>query len=164
MVQSDTLSRCSDLCPDDETDNMDITLLPDSLFIQAIYTEMHDLIATNLMKDNIVKDAIEALKSNGTPPIKSALSDWKIDDGLLFFIDRCYVPNTPNLRKRIVERYHNSIAIGHPGQFKTIEEIRRDYWWPGMTVFVKNFIEGCATCQQMKVNTHPTMSPLSPIK
>ena len=164
MVQSNALSRRSDLCPDDETDSMDITLLPDSLFIQTIDTEMHNLIATNLMKDDIVKDAIEALKSNGTPPIKSALSDWKIDDGLLFFKDRCYVPNTPGLWKRIVERYHNSITIGHPGQFKTIEEIRRDYWWPGMTVFIKNFVKGCATCQQMKVNTHPTMPPLSPIK
>jgi hypothetical protein len=33
-----------------------------------------------------------------------------------------------------------------------------------MTAFVKNFVEGCTTCQQMKVNTHPTMPPLSPIK
>ena len=33
-----------------------------------------------------------------------------------------------------------------------------------MTVFVKNFIEECAACQQMKVNTHPTIPPLSPIK
>ena len=97
MVQSDALSRHSDLCPDDKTDNMDITLLPNSLFVQTIDTEMHNLIATNLMKDNIIKDAIEALKSNGTRPIKSALSDWKIDNGLLFFKDRCYVPNTPGL-------------------------------------------------------------------
>ena len=97
MVQSDTLSRRSDSCPNNETDNMDITLLPDSLFIQAIDTEMHDLITTNLMKDDIVKDEIKVLKSNGTPPIKSALSDWKIDDRLLFFKDRCYVPNTPSL-------------------------------------------------------------------
>ena len=102
MVQSDALSRRSDLCPDDKTDNMDITLLPNSLFIQTIDTEMHNLVTTNLMKDNIVKDAIEALKSNGTPPIKSALSDRKINDGLLFFKDRCYVPNTPGLQKRIV--------------------------------------------------------------
>ena len=157
MVQSDALSRHSDLCPNDETDNMDITLLPDSLFIQTINTEMHNLIATNLMKDDIVKDAIEALKSNGKPQIKSALSKWKINNGLLFFKDRCYTPNTSGLQKQIVERYHNSITIGHPSQFKTIEEIRCDYWWPGMTVFVKNFVEGCATCQQMKVNTHPTM-------
>ena len=24
-----------------------------------------------------------------------------------------------------------------------------------MTVFIKNYVAGCATCQQMKVNTHP---------
>ena len=99
MVQSDALSRHSDLCPNDETNNMDITLLPDSLFIQTIDTEMHNLVATNLMKDDIVKDVIEALKSNKTPSIKSALSDWKIDDGLLFFKSRCYIPNTPSLWK-----------------------------------------------------------------
>jgi hypothetical protein len=33
-----------------------------------------------------------------------------------------------------------------------------------MTIFIKNFVEGCAKCQQMKVNTHPTAPPLSPIK
>jgi Chromo (CHRromatin Organisation MOdifier) domain len=33
-----------------------------------------------------------------------------------------------------------------------------------MTTFVKNYVEGCAMCQQMKVNTHPTMLPLQPIK
>ena len=53
MVQSDALSKCSDLCPNDETNNMDITLLPNSLFMQTIDTEMHDLVATNLMKDTI---------------------------------------------------------------------------------------------------------------
>ena len=128
IVPSNTLSRWSDLCPDDEEDNADMTLLPDFLFVKAINIEMHDLVATNLMKDDIIKDAIEALKSKGMPPIKSALSDWKIENGLLFFKDRCYVPNTPDLWKRIVERYHNSIATGHPGQFKMIEKIWRDYY------------------------------------
>jgi hypothetical protein len=33
-----------------------------------------------------------------------------------------------------------------------------------MTIFIKTFIEGCTKCQQMKVNTNPTASPLSPIK
>ena len=99
MVQSDVLSRCSDLCPDDETDNIEITLLPDSLFVQTINTEMHDLITTNLMKNNNIKDTIEALKSNRTPQINSALSNWKINNGLLFFKNRCYVPNTSDLQK-----------------------------------------------------------------
>lgn len=124
MVQSDALSRRPNLCPDNETDNTDITLLPDELFVKTIDTEMHNLIATHLMKDDIIKDAVEALKSKGAPPIKSALTNWKIEDGLLFFKNRCYVPNTPGLRRWIVEHYHNSLTIGHPGQFKTIEEVR----------------------------------------
>ena len=32
-----------------------------------------------------------------------------------------------------------------------------------MAVFVKNYVQGCAVCQQTKVNTHPTVPPLMPI-
>lgn len=53
---------------------------------------------------------------------------------------------------------------GHPGRFKTTELVKRDYWWPGMNVTIKKWIEGCAMCQQMKVNTHPTRPGIKPIK
>src|SRR5258708_16239381 len=33
-----------------------------------------------------------------------------------------------------------------------------------MTIMLKEFIKGCAICQQMKPNTHPTASPLMPIQ
>ena len=33
-----------------------------------------------------------------------------------------------------------------------------------MTVMVKQFVDGCSTCQQMKPNTHPSAAPLMPIK
>ena len=33
-----------------------------------------------------------------------------------------------------------------------------------MTIFLKKYIDGCAICQQMKLNTHPTVAPLMPIK
>jgi hypothetical protein len=31
-----------------------------------------------------------------------------------------------------------------------------------MSVFVKDYVEGCATCQETKNNTHPTKEPLHP--
>jgi hypothetical protein len=31
-------------------------------------------------------------------------------------------------------------------------------------IFIKNYVSGCMTCQKMKVNTHPTIPPLSLIK
>jgi hypothetical protein len=86
MVQSDALSRRADLHPDEDNDNEDMTLLPDELFVKVIDTETHSLLVAALMKDDLVKSAVEALKTGGIPPIKSALTDWKLEDGLLFFL------------------------------------------------------------------------------
>jgi hypothetical protein len=33
-----------------------------------------------------------------------------------------------------------------------------------MYIFIKKYVEGCAKCQQMKINTHPTSPPITPIK
>ena len=163
MIQSDALSRRPDLCPEEDNDNSDVTLLPDEIFVKTIDIETHDLLAAAMMKDETMKDAIQALKTGGTPPLKSSLTDWKIEDGLLFFKDRCYVPPDQTLRQNIVRKYHDGISMGHPGQFRTIELVRRDYWWPGMTTFINQYVKGCAVCQQMKVNTHPSAPPLMPI-
>jgi hypothetical protein len=86
MVQSDTLSWRADLHPDEDNDNEDMTLLPDELFMKVIDTETHSLLVTALIKDDLVKSAVKALKTGGIPPIKSALTDWKLEDGLLFFL------------------------------------------------------------------------------
>ena len=41
--------------------------------------------------------------------------------------------------------------------------MQKDYWWPGMSTFLRKFILGCANCQAAKVNTHPTIPRLSPL-
>ena len=41
--------------------------------------------------------------------------------------------------------------------------MQKDYWWLGMSTFLWKFILGCADCQVAKVNTHPTVSSLSPL-
>ena len=33
-----------------------------------------------------------------------------------------------------------------------------------MTVFVKNYVKGCALCQRMKIDRSPTIPPLQPLK
>jgi hypothetical protein len=121
MVQSDALSQRADLHPDEDNDNEDMTLLPDELFMKVIDTEMHSLLVATLMKDDLVKAAVEALKMGGIPPIKSTLTDWKLEDGLLFFLGQCYILPNEVLCKRIVERYHDTLPSGHPSQFQTLE-------------------------------------------
>ncbi|TFY53494.1 hypothetical protein EVG20_g10089 [Dentipellis fragilis] len=43
---------------------------------------------------------------------------------------------------------------GHPGRHKTYELVTRNYWWPGMSVFIRDYVDGCATCQATKNWTH----------
>jgi RNase H-like domain found in reverse transcriptase len=61
MVQSDALSWWEDFDTGD-TDNEDMTMLPESLFINAIDMELHDLLAESIMKDDLVIDALKAIK------------------------------------------------------------------------------------------------------
>jgi len=51
--------------------------------------------------------------------------------------------------------------MGHPGQWKTIELITQEYWWPRITEFVKAYIKGCAVCQTTKIRP-PVKVPLKP--
>lgn len=163
MVQSDALSRWADLCPEEDHNNEDLTLLPEKLFIRTINMELKNELARALMGDEVMNDALNLLREKGVPPIKSRLNEWRLDDGLLFFRDRCYVPPMGDLRKRIIQKYHNSIVAGHPGIHKTLQLVQEHYWWPLMMNLVKKYVDGCAACQQMKVNTHLTSPPLMPI-
>jgi len=131
MIQSDALSRQPDHITD-EIDNDDIIVLPDNIFIKMINLELQNEIREETTKDDFFAKALLAIKENGPLPIRSKLEDWKTEEGLLFFKDRCYIPPHEELRREIVKQYHDSLTEGHPGHFKTLELIRRNYWWPGM--------------------------------
>ncbi|EEB89023.1 hypothetical protein MPER_12935 [Moniliophthora perniciosa FA553] len=163
MVQSDALSRRDDHVLEEDNDNEDIVMLPDKLFVKVIDTDMKEQIIEKATSDDFHKETIESLLEKGVSPIKSALEDWKIEDNILLYKGKCYVPNDEKLRREVTKRIHESIHAGHPGRYNTEEQVKREYWWPGMAKFIKTFVDGCALCQQMKVNTHPTDAPLLPI-
>ena len=73
-----------------------------------------------------------------------------------------YVPSPA--RSSLLHSVHSSPLSGHLRHFWTKAIVECDFWWPGLSVFVNNFVAGCAVCQQNKANTHPVIPPLSPIK
>ena len=44
--------------------------------------------------------------------------------------------------------HHNTPISGHPGRWKTLELVMRNYWWPGISKFVLQYVDGCDTCQR----------------
>ena len=63
----------------------------------------------------MIVEALEAPKTHGTPPMQSVLSDWRTDGNLMFYKNRCYVPDDKELRRNVVAWYHDSLLAGHPG-------------------------------------------------
>uniref|UniRef100_A0A0W0FBD5 Integrase catalytic domain-containing protein n=1 Tax=Moniliophthora roreri TaxID=221103 RepID=A0A0W0FBD5_MONRR len=164
MVQSDALSRRTDHVHGSDTDNEEVIMLPDQLFVNVVNIELQDKLKDRLGSDDFHKMALEALTTTRLPPIKSALSDWEINNSLIRYKGRIYVPDDMLLRWEITKTIHEGQPFGHPGQFGTLDLVQWDYWWPGMAKFVKSFVDGCAVCQQMKINTHPTKVGLQPIE
>jgi len=158
-TQADALSRRSDHVEDGEEDLKKLrpqVMLTPEMVIAALSDDIQDRILKALETDNFAIMLKNTLK-HGKTPIKSKLMDWDLTpDGFITYNSRCYVPEDLALRSHIIKVHHDTPAMGHPGRLKTCELIRRDYWWPGMTRLVSKWVEGCAMCQQAKVNTHPT--------
>ena len=87
MIQSDALSRRPDHIPENDDDNENIVILPDNLFINLINVELAKMIESATTSDDLVQNRSNVLSTKGIPPIKSNLSDWKIEDGKLFYQD-----------------------------------------------------------------------------
>ena len=80
---------------------------------------------------------------------------WSVTpDGFLRHDNLIYIPDTNDLRLRVLRYKHDHILSGHPGQTKTVDLIRRDYTWPGLREFVKKYVKSCTTCMRAKPQRH----------
>ena len=50
----------------------------------------------------------------------------------LWFVDRVYVPNDPEIRKLILQEAHDSPYSIHPGNTKMYLDLKDSFWWTGM--------------------------------
>ena len=156
MVQSDALSRRPDFVPDNDTDNEDMTMLPEKLFINLIDTDLQNRIANCKMFDKDATDALTTLLEQGPTMVQNALNDWTMEEfegnTVLFYKGKNYIPQDENIRHDIAKMFHDSETAGHPGELETYNSIRHHYWWPGMCTYVKNYVKGCGICQQFKID------------
>jgi hypothetical protein len=163
LIQADALSRRPDHTKGEEDDEL-VTMLPKEQFISLIATDLRDQIQTLSSNNDFIKGRIKCLKERSTPPLRTALSNWTLDDGIILFKNKVFVPNNKDIRRSIIAETHESPVSGHPGHLKTLYLLKERFYWPGMAIMTKQFIDGCAVYQQMKTNTHPTAAPLMPIK
>ena len=79
MVQSDALSRRPDFTPEEDTDNENITMLPDELFVNLIDTELQERILACERLDSDAMEALKVLLEDGPTTIWNQLPDWTVE-------------------------------------------------------------------------------------
>ena len=79
-----------------------------------------------------------------------------VEDDILFFTSgkgkgakqKIVVPES--LKTTILEDCHDSPTAGHFDIDRTLERIRKVYWWEGMYNDVKNYVQNCLPCARKK--------------
>jgi RNase H-like domain found in reverse transcriptase/Integrase zinc binding domain len=134
-IQADSLSRRPDLCPQG-TDNEDVIVLPEHLFVNLINMKLQKKIANAKNMDYDAAEAIKELLEPGPRGAKKDPMDWEVEEfegeNVLFYKGKNYVPIDAELRREIVQKYHDHPTAGHPGELQTFNAVKKHYWWPGL--------------------------------
>jgi len=75
---------------------------------------------------------------------------------------KVYVPKDERSRAEIIRLHHDTPIGGHGGQWKMVELVTRNFWWPGITKEVKRYVEGYDICQWNKNHMEQLAGKLMP--
>ena len=134
-------------------------LTSDKFCIQALHTtaipigintELKQAIQEAIETDRLIEQKLKDILLNGPRDAAKGLQEWNLKDGLILYKGLVYILNNKNLKRKVVQQYHDEL-IGHSEEWKTIKLIIRDFWWLGIITFVKAYIKGYATYHTTKI-------------
>jgi len=67
-------------------------------------------------------------------------------------------------KNHLIETIHEGIGGGHFGQSATIRKISERFWWPGISVAVREYVRNCPRCQKANPSNKQPPATLHPIK
>ena len=124
--------------------------------------QLHSDIKTNVPLDPIGAAGLDS----ATSPEPSR---WTLDDsGMLRYDTRIWVPAVPGdapdqLRVRVLQYLHDHVLAGHFGQNRTLALVRREYTWPELRTFVRDYCRSCILCKRNKAPRHRPYGLLKPL-
>ena len=67
------------------------------------------------------------------------------------------------LQQKVIRENHDVPAIGHVGLNRTVDHIKRAFWWRGMWSTVGEYVRTCPVCQLVKSDHRKKAGVLQPI-
>jgi hypothetical protein len=112
--------------------------------------DLKEAIEEGISQDCLTGDKLKEILLSRPQQVTKGLQEWNYKNGPMLYKGLVYVSNNETLKQKVIQQFHDN-PMGHPGQWKTLELITREYYWLEMTEFVKAYIKGCATCQTTKI-------------
>jgi hypothetical protein len=84
-------------------------------------------------------------------PIGMKYEDYQmLNDGLLTYKGRLYIPNCDDLNRFIMDELHKRPYTSYLGYHKMITTTRKLFYWPRLKKDIADFLDKCLECQQVK--------------
>jgi hypothetical protein len=174
MGKPDALSWCVDHGSGHD-DNHNMTLLGPKLFQihalsgmnligaeQKIMQDIQQSLDHSELEESVARAVQELQKNHGPTSVHSV--EWSVSEGLIHFCRKIYVLKDHDLHCHIILQHHDSFIAGHPGRWKTLELIARNYWWPQMSQVIGLYCHTCDPCNCTKLHHHLPQGELHPME
>ncbi|MCO5555871.1 hypothetical protein L7F22_009416 [Adiantum nelumboides] len=120
-------------------------------------------VRSRLESDLLIGD--ESVSSaSSSRPISSPFAKFSVENGWVKRKGKIYVPCAQELRTRVLQENHDSPCAGHPGQDKTVQLVRKTFWWPHLHRDVHKYVRQCFQCQAIKAERIKTPGLLHPLQ
>jgi len=113
-------------------------------------------------RDGFVGRVLDAIRQ-GTSMREITVAECSEKEGQLYFRERKYVPEDPELQLRLIREHHDVPLAGHPGRSKTFDLLSRQYYWKTMRKQVDRYVRSCAECQKSRTSRHASFGVLRPL-
>jgi hypothetical protein len=106
------------------------------LFTEIIEAQKTDQLGTELLgrlgRDHVTEHVTEEETTTEV--------DWAVSAGALTFEGRVYVPDSDELRSKVIALHHHNPESGHFGTLKTAELVSRNFYWPTLQTSVRQYV------------------------
>ncbi|KAI3821409.1 hypothetical protein L1987_08976 [Smallanthus sonchifolius] len=125
------------------------------------------MVVTSDVMREIEKAQEEALKGENIKKERMVGQQDKLEYntlGVRTRFGRVWIPMGGELRTKILDEAHKSRYSIHPGTNKMYQDLKKEYWWPGMKHEVTKYVSKCLTCSQVKAEHQKPYGKIQPLE
>ena len=120
------------------------------------------------LKEAVARDCVYQQKAKDIQKsCESPTSSWNgvsVKNGIIYHSGGIIeVPDIPEFRTILLGENHDHLMAGHFGRDRTLDLLRRKWFWKGMAKDVEAYVQSCDKCQKMKTSGRQFLPPLQPI-